>query len=643
MQPYKNYEGGYNRTVQEFGGLNERIRCSENEFAYMENMSLREYPALTVRDERFTLDENTTERQILGVYYHGKYIKIVRELESTYEVRLYINGKRAGLELSDEADKRDKKIYGIGNYIIILPDGVYVNVSNPSEFGEIGSVLNNVEVTLTPCTLEGDAYTIKTTGITAPSSPQNGDAWIDTSGKTSVLRIWDENMKMWQSIAATYIKLKTEAVDVDFTKHFKAWDVVGILSLVYTQALGNLTDLNGVKFEDSVKEKLINQLKAFLSTSMDAIDVVEQKTILYKVEKSSVIVSGLIDKACKLNVTLFYKGFPTLNFMFEHNNRLWGCRNITSLFGEHLNEIIASKQGDFTNWFSYLGVSTDSYAVTVGAPGGFTGGISFAGCPIFFKEDCIIKVYGNTPSNFQVITTPCMGVEKGMSGSIVVANGVLFYKSPGCFCAYDGSMPVNISKKIKNVKYKAIQAGATDRQVYFACTEENGERYILVFDIETGTWTKESCGNIKYFVNDANVLNFVECDDEGNINAIKSINNDYDSSIIEDEEAYPVIENLFCWSCESGDIGLEEEDLKYIKKLQLRVRIYTGASLKVMISYDGGSFIQVGERVISPGVRTVSIPLSLGKCESFRYRIEGRGKVDIYSIKHEIKEGSDKR
>ena len=647
MQTYKNYDGDYSYSVQEFGGINERLRIGENEFASMENMSLDEYPVLTVRDKRVIVDGNTPERKLLCLRYQGKYIKITREWHYGYEVRLYIDDTYSGVLLSDEEEKRDKQIYGMGNYIIIVPDFKYVNISKPSENGELDiSSSDWLRLTLTPCTLSGDAYKIKATGNTAPSNPTNGDIWVDTSGASTVLKTWDESTKMWQSVAATYIRISVENSDVDFTKLFKDWDVVGICSLLNTDSAAQLRSTDEKEFDSSVKEKLINQLKTFISTKFELTGVnglsVEQKAILYKVEEKSVIVSGIIDSACKLNA-LFYKGFPALSYMFEHNNRMWGCRSYTTfLTGKHINEIIASKQGDFTNWFSYLGVSTDSYAVTVGVPGAFTGGVSFGGCPLFFKEDCIIKVYGSMPSNYQIITTPCMGVEKGMAGSIVIANGVLFYKSPSCFCAYDGSMPVNISSKLKNKKYKDIQAGSTDNKVYFACTEESGEKYILVFDIERGTWTKENCDNIKYFVRNGNVLNFVECDSDGAITALKSINSDYDSSIIYDEEAYPILEEDFEWHFESGDIGLDNVNLKYIKNLQIRAKIYAGSSFRAFVSCDGEEFLQAGNKILTPGIKTVSIPVSLERCESFRYRLEGRGRVDIYSINYEIKEGSGK-
>ena len=53
---------------------------------------------------------------------------------------------------------------------------------------------------------------------------------------------------------------------------------------------------------------------------------------------------------------------PDLDFICESENRLWGCSNET-------RTIYASALGDPTNFFSYQGLSTDSYAVAVGSEG----------------------------------------------------------------------------------------------------------------------------------------------------------------------------------------------------------------------------------------------------------------------------------
>ena len=71
---------------------------------------------------------------------------------------------------------------------------------------------------------------------------------------------------------------------------------------------------------------------------------------------------------------------PDLDFVTECDNRVWGCSS-------RENVIYACKLGDPTNWFSYRGIAADSYAVTVGSDGAFTGAATCMGYALFFKEN----------------------------------------------------------------------------------------------------------------------------------------------------------------------------------------------------------------------------------------------------------------
>ena len=61
-----------------------------------------------------------------------------------------------------------------------------------------------------------------------------------------------------------------------------------------------------------------------------------------------------------------------MDYLTECDNRVWGCSNKE-------NVIYACKLGDPTNWFSYRGIAEDSYAVTVGSDGSFTGAATCLG------------------------------------------------------------------------------------------------------------------------------------------------------------------------------------------------------------------------------------------------------------------------
>lgn len=77
-----------------------------------------------------------------------------------------------------------------------------------------------------------------------------------------------------------------------------------------------------------------------------------------------------------------------LEYVTENANRVWGCNS-------EENVIYSCKLGDPTNWYSYRGIASDSYAVNVGSDGPFTGAATCMGYVLFFKENCLHKLYGS--------------------------------------------------------------------------------------------------------------------------------------------------------------------------------------------------------------------------------------------------------
>ena len=114
---------------------------------------------------------------------------------------------------------------------------------------------------------------------------------------------------------------------------------------------------------------------------------------------------------------------PDLDYLTECDNRVWGCSS-----GE--NVIYACKLGDPTNWFSYRNTAADSYAVTVGSDGSFTGAATCMGSVLFFKENTLHKLCGSKPSDFQLSSLRCRGVAKYAAESLCVINETLYYLSP---------------------------------------------------------------------------------------------------------------------------------------------------------------------------------------------------------------------
>ena len=67
--------------------------------------------------------------------------------------------------------------------------------------------------------------------------------------------------------------------------------------------------------------------------------------------------------------------------------------------------------------------STDSYAATRGSDGPFTGAADYLGSPLFFKEDCIERVYPSAAGAHQIVTVRCPGVRKGSGRSLQTEQG----------------------------------------------------------------------------------------------------------------------------------------------------------------------------------------------------------------------------
>lgn len=132
---------------------------------------------------------------------------------------------------------------------------------------------------------------------------------------------------------------------------------------------------------------------------------------------------------------------PKMDFITEHNNRLWGCSSAN-------REIYCSKLGSATEWGSYDGISTDAWAATVGSDGDFTGVCVYGGGVLFFKENVVHIVYGTRASNFTLSTVKLRGVQKGSAGSLCISDGLLYYKAPEGIFSFNGSASVRIDAKL---------------------------------------------------------------------------------------------------------------------------------------------------------------------------------------------------
>jgi hypothetical protein len=313
-----------------------------------------------------------------------------------------------------------------------------------------------------------------------------------------------------------------------------------------------------------------------------------------------------------------------MNYIIESDNRLWGCYYGIAANGEVVNEIYASKLGDFKNWSCFMGLSTDSYTASCGTDGQFTGAITHLGYPLFFKENCVHKVYGNYPANFQIQTTACRGVQKDCEKSLAIVNETLFYKARSGVCAYDGSLPTEVSYALGNEAYNMAVGGAHGNKYYISMADNLGVYHLFVFDTAKGMWHKEdnlqvdafcSCRGEMYAISGGKIITM-----------LGSGNSDTD----------PVE-----WMAETGEIGISSPDMKYIARINVRLSMDVGSEVRIYAQYDFSDAWEYVCTLRDMNLRSFSIPIRPKRCDHMKLRIEGEGTAKIYSITKTIEQGSE--
>ena len=396
---------------------------------------------------------------------------------------------------------------------------------------------------------------------------------------------------MWVSVATTYIKVSATGIG----KSFKQYDGVKLSGI----KIKSLTDLNGAH-------------------------------ALWDCGDDYLVITGILDAVTTQTVAqgkiTVSRKMPVMDYIVESNNRLWGCRYGTNEDGEVVNEIYACKQGDFKNWNCFMNLSTDSYAASCGTDGQFTGAITHLGYPLFFKENCIHKVYGDYPANFQLQNTTCRGVQRGSHRSLAIVNETLFYKAGSAVCAYDGSLPVEMSSALGEVRYSDAVAGAHGNKYYITMKGTDKKYHLFVFDTAKGMWHKEDNLNADCF---CSFQNEMYCIDHSTKSIITML-----GSGTQDKAKVP-------WMVETGLIGMTMPDMKYISKLLIRMALEVGSKVDVSIQYDSVGDWEPVCQMTSTSLRSFAVPVRPRRCDHFRIRIEGEGDSKIYSVTKTIEQGSD--
>ena len=568
--------------VEYFKGYNHNLRIADGEFFDMKNMTSDHYPVLSPRKKRGFYVKPASPQGLIAkediCYVDGS--------------EFVIGTERIDMGLSVAAKDCPKKLVSMGAYVIIMPDKKYINTVDTADFGDIeASFATSTNVSFELSTISGEVYADTTISPDEPENPKNLDYWIDTSSVPNALKQYSATSGMWVTISTTYIKISATGIGKNFNQY------------------------DGVTISGIVSEKLKD-----LNSTM----------VVWSKGDDYIVVVGLLDEVINQSVSQgavkVERRMPNMDYLVESGNRLWGCRYGEAVNGDFVNEIYASKLGDFRNWNCFMNVSTDSYVASCGTDGPFTGAITFLGSPLFFKENCVHKVFGNYPANFQIQDTACRGVQTGCHESLAIVNETLFYKARSGICAFDGSLPVEVSYALGSEVYNSAVGGAHGNKYYVSMKDLHGMWHLFVYDTARKMWHKEDNLHASAFCSHKGELYCIDDDAKNIITMFGSGTEDL---------------NKVQWMVETGEMGIATPDMKYISSLNVRLSLDAGTKVEFYAKYDmSDEWVHICT-VFGTNLRSYFIPIRPRRCDHMKLRVNGEGMGQVYSITKTIERGSN--
>lgn len=567
--------------ITRFKGYDNNLITDENAFSFTENIGFGAYPALSPRNKRVFFN-------VSGENLHGVFSKEC--ISYINNGCLYYGGNKvSGLFFPDIPEER--KFVSLGAKLIVFPDKVYVNTENLTEYGKLeAEFTSNGEVTVGMCKGDGTLYGAYAVGSVMPGNPSDGDLWLDTSSDEHVLKQYYDVLGFWQDIAHTYVRINS----VGIGKNFNLYDGVA--------------------------------LHGFDEVGLNGTHIIRDKGDDY------IVITGVLANSCTITDEIkVERKVPDMDFICEHGNRIWGCSSKN-------NEIYASKLGDPANFNSFMGISTDSYAVSVGSDGVFTAATSYRGYILFFKENCVHKIYGQNPP-YTVTTSYIRGVQKGSHRSVVCLNETLYYKSVGGICAYEGGVPVCVSRALGDEYYYDAVAGSCFNRYYVCMSDKNDVRHLFVYDEDKALWAREDTIDIREFSRNNCNLYFIMKD--GDLNRLGLIDGENRYGSFTGELKGFSEEKAFSWCAESGLWGLELPENKYYSNICVRACGTKGSKLNVWFEFDSSkNWVKQLETTFEK-TGSLMVPFITPRCDHMRIKIQGTGDIKIYSISRKIESGSE--
>lgn len=596
--------------LRAFGGINETYGCSEAEESRALNFSSRGYPALQTRAPR----RKTREVKDVNGMYHLNGLLVCRG--TTLEYTPDSGETREGAVVLEHALTNDRKaLTGMGTKVLIWPDKKAFDTET-GELSELGAVweIGEAGMTVTPCDTEGKTYIPGSVGETEPEAPEDGQLFLKGDPETpygmdSVLLKYSAKNKKWQEVLLQSLRIHCPGLGAAMKEN----DTVTLSGVPQRVCDALAKGLNG---EISISTLDGDDMITALALPEESDRYYGSWTVLrtgtaWQSLDGKVTENEAADAPVKAE-----RRVPDLDFVTEQGNRVWGC-------SRKENSIYACALGDPTNWYSYRGIASDSYAVSVGSDGAFTGAASCLSYILFFKENCIHKLYGSKPSDYQMSSVRCRGVAAKAAGSLCVIAETLYYLSPDGVMAWSGSLPAKVSGALDTGKLTAADwamGGQLDARYYLYLhrrADGDGSGRLLVYDTEKGLWHEESPAGTEMVSTGQQLYLW-----DGS--ALWAAGSDRETE--GEEEANLRFEAV------TGDIGMSVPDDKYISRVTLRLDALAHTVVTVAVSYDGGAWETVGSCAVTQERQRVNLPFVPRRHDLMRLKFSGTGQMTLRSM-----------
>lgn len=611
-----------------FRGLNYGEGAVDGELAQSENLTTARFPCLSQRPARKDLQS----------YPHG-----VNIFGTSQGKLVVVDGGTAFYDGQPvcKVTPGEKHILSMGTKVLIYPDAVFfdtenswVDISSAVPVGSLKSISTGGKVSVTVTsnkisvnyagvtTEEADSY--ETVTLEAPTSTYTMEASADAEISLYAERGMNEDLGCFYG-RGNAEKTTFGALTAGSVGKYTFYGCSG----GYGDQYGQCKEITAVTTLPNGKVRVEYSLSYFTVTSFPRLDQRFQVGDTITLTRNGAAKTGTVKEVTAWTVTIneafpaSMQGtnvdamigwkYPELSILCQSDNRIWGAEG---------NTIYASALGDASSFYQYKNLSTDSYAAAVASEGEFTGAIAYSGSVLFFKEDCIHKVLGNYPAQYEIYTYQVPGVMAGAEQSLCNLSEVLYYQGRSGIYAYTGGTPDLISEKFGLRRFRNGRAGTDGVRYYISMQNESGAWGLYAFDPALGFWLREDGTHAAEFARVGGTLYYLDTDR----GQLVSMETDPDPDI--------------AWSATLCRMDETSHGRKGYSKLYLRADLSAGGWIKAEISTDGGPFRQVYQGHNSRA-RTLVIPILPQRCDNFQIRLSGKGQCIVRSLVREFSLGSE--